>query len=204
MGWALPSGKPGEGWPIARAAQLRGARRRQPTLMPGQRGRGNDRDRKAGLGTGCEVQPRLARLEPFGLHRDQLRAGQKTQHNGQRLLHLPLPVRGVASHHVGIGNRRVWPAIRHHPPLRHGGRAARTAAPGVADCGRAGWSYGCPAVAARIQPFAALLIALDGECRDPRPRRGRGGERSRSAGGLAASCHPHIAGGSPARNSSPP
>src|SRR2546425_3646818 len=77
------------------------------------------RDGEVRLGVRRQVQPRLAQLEPVGLHRHRLLAPQAPHEGLQRLLHARTLGHGLDAHHIGVGHERPRAAAEHGAAARH-------------------------------------------------------------------------------------
>ena len=107
------------------AAGQAGAEREQADAVlaggqhAGGRGRGGDGDREARVGVGREVEAGFAQLEPVGLHRDRLVAGEQAGDGVERLVHHRPLLLGLDAHHVGVGDQRAGAAAEHRAAARH-------------------------------------------------------------------------------------
>jgi hypothetical protein len=107
------------------AARQAGAERQEAdaVLARGQHagggGGGGDGDREARVGVGREVQAGFAQLEPVGLHRDRLVAGEQAGDGVERLVHHRPLLLGLDAHHVGVGHQRAGAAAQHGAAARH-------------------------------------------------------------------------------------
>ena len=77
------------------------------------------RDGEVRVGVGREMQPRLAELEPVGLHAHGLLAAQERHDGVERILHSLALGDGLDAHHVRVGDEGARPTAEHRPPARH-------------------------------------------------------------------------------------